>query len=129
MVSTALIETLLHTASILTNITRLTIVVGAALCWTLGRGGGGSVGLAAVADAHTVYGTVSIGAALDQVDVAGSVISAVNIVWPITHRTLRVHISAVKIQKAIWTNARDLTLCTLVQAGAIWATLPELAAI
>ena len=33
----------------------LTIVVGAALCWTLGRGGGGSVGLAAVADAHTVY--------------------------------------------------------------------------
>ena len=86
------------------------------------------------------------GLAIYQVDVAGIVISAVNIVWPITHRTLRVHISrqgehlfcnhfmseekpAVKIQKAIWTNARHVTLSTLVEAGAIRSTLPELAAI
>jgi len=51
------------------------------------------------------------------------------LVRPITHWTLRVNISAVKIEKTIWTRGGHGTLGTFGQAGAARATLPEQAAV
>jgi len=70
--------------------------------------------------------TIIFRAALHQVDITGGVIATVHIAWPVTHRSIRILIPAVKVKVTIRTSIETVTLCASEETWTRGTALPEL---